>query len=124
MVKGYSGYERALQTSPPSYAPGNQHQLPGCAHRSEKSVNSGVTRPWRWSRLSRSRPARTFATCTPSWSTPKSDPVRTPLQRRGQSHNNRIQRFPDLLIASTSPSPAEFFDADEQATAAPAVVLS
>jgi len=39
--------------------------------------------------------------------------------------NNRIQKFPDMLIANTFGfKPAEFFDADEKATAAPQVALS
>jgi LemA protein len=40
-------------------------------------------------------------------------------------YNNRIQRFPDLILANTFGfKPAEFFDADEQTTAAPRVALS
>jgi|SRR5688572_1856980 LemA protein len=39
-------------------------------------------------------------------------------------YNNRIQRFPDLVIAhSFGFKPAEFFDAEEKTTVAPAVTL-
>ena len=40
-------------------------------------------------------------------------------------YNNRIQKFPDLVIAhSFGFKPAEFFDAEEKATLPPGVVLA
>jgi LemA protein len=129
MVKGYSGYERALQTSLAELrAQGTSTSSPAARTEVEKSVSSGVTRlvalvegypDLKASENFRDLHAKLVDTEN------QIQYARRYYNGAVNLYNNRIQRFPDLLIANTFTfKPAEFFDADEQATAAPAVVLS
>jgi hypothetical protein len=73
LVKGYSGYEKALLTGLTELrSQGENAASPRLRTEVEKSVGSGVAGWSRWSRLIRiSRPARTSVVCMPVWSTPR-----------------------------------------------------
>jgi len=129
MVKGYAGYERALLTSLAELrTQGAQTSSPAARTELEKSVSSGVTR------LVALVEAYPDLKASESFLKLHSELVDTENQiqyaRRYYNgavnlYNNRIQRFPDLLVANGfNFRPAEFFDADEKATAAPQVALT
>jgi LemA protein len=128
MVKGYAGYERALLTSLAELRTQGASATPAARTEVEKSVGSGVTK---LVALVESYPD---LKASEGFLKLHSELVDTENQiqyaRRYYNgavnlFNNRIQKFPDMLIAGLFGfRPAEFFDADEKATAAPQVALS
>ena len=129
MVKGYSGYERALLTSLAELR-GQSAATPSPAARgeAEKTVRSGVTK------LVALVEAYPDLKASENFRDLQNKLVDTENQiqyaRRYYNgavnlFNNRIQRFPDLLIANTFGFKlAEFFDLEDPAAAkAPAVAL-
>ena len=129
MVKGYAGYERALLTHLAELR-GQSTSADSAGQRSEveKSVSSGVTRlvalAEAYPDLKASENFRDLQT--------KLVDTENQLQFARRYYNgavnlfnNRIQKFPDLLIANGFGfKPAEFFDLeDPKAAAAPAVGL-
>ena len=129
MVKGYAGYERALLTHLAELR-GQATHADSAGQRSEveKSVSSGVTRlvalAEAYPDLKASENFRDLQT--------KLVETENQLQFARRYYNgavnlfnNRIQKFPDLLIANGFGfKPAEFFDLeDPKAAAAPAVGL-
>jgi LemA protein len=129
LVKGYSGYEQALQTSLAELRAGTQTQSPAARGDTEKSVASGVHR---------------LVALVEAYPDLKASASFLDLQKQLADTENQIQyarryyngavnlfntrqqRFPDLLIANAfSFKPAEFFQLDDDArAAAPGVVLS
>lgn len=129
MVKGYAGHESALQTSLAELrAQVAATASPAVRTEVEKSVSSGVTKlvavieaypDLKASENFRDLHARLVDTEN------QIQFARRYYNGAVNLFNNRIQRFPDLLIASAFGfRPAEFFDADEKATAAPRVELT
>jgi len=129
IVKGYAGYERALLTSLAELrAQGTGTHSPAVRTEVEKSVSSGV------GKLVALVEAYPDLKASENFRDLHAKLVDTENQiqfaRRYYNgavnlFNNRIQRFPDLLIANGfNFKAAEFFDADEKATAAPQVALS
>jgi LemA protein len=129
IVKGYAGYERALLTSLAELrTQGTGTHSPSVRTEVEKSVSSGVTKlvalVEAYPDLKASENFRDLHT--------KLVDTENQIQFARRYYNgavnlfnNRIQRFPDLLIANAfNFKTAEFFDADEKATAAPQVALS
>ena len=129
MVKGYAGYERALLTSLAELrAQGTGTNSPAARTEVEKSVGSGVTK---LVALVESYPD---LKASENFRDLHSKLVETENQiqyaRRYYNgavnlFNNRIQKFPDLLIANGFGfKPAELFDLeDPKAAAAPSVGL-
>lgn len=127
MVKGYAGYERAVLanlTELRSQAPAS----PAARTEVEKTVNSGVTK------LVALAEAYPDLKASENFRDLHQKLVDTENQiqfaRRYYNgavnlYNNRIQRFPDLVIANSFGfKQAEFFDLEEKAAAAaPAVTL-
>src|SRR3954466_9581393 len=128
MVKGYAGYERALLSSLAELRTQGAAASPAARAEVEKSVSSGV------SRLVALIEAYPDLKASEGFLNLHSRLVDTENQiqyaRRYYNgavnlYNNRIQRFPALVIANAFGFKlAEFFAADEQATAAPRVALS
>jgi LemA protein len=128
MVKGYAGYERALLTSLAELRTQGTAASPAARTEVEKSVSSGVTKlvaliegypDLKASENFRDLHARLVDTEN------QIQYARRYYNGAVNLYNNRIQRFPDLVIANGFGfKPAEFFDADEKATAAPQVVLT
>ena len=129
MVKGYAGYERALlQNLAELRAQGARHPSPAVRTEVEKSVSSGVTQlvalaeaypDLKASGNFRDLHARLVDTEN------QIQYARRYYNGAVNLYNNRVQRFPDLVIAhSFGFKLAEFFDAEEKATLAPAVTLS
>jgi len=129
MVKGYAGYERALLTNLAELR-GQSTSADSAGQRSEveKSVSSGVTR------LVALAEAYPDLKASENFRDLQNKLVDTENQiqfaRRYYNgavnlFNNRIQKFPDLLIANGFAfKPAEFFDLeDPRAAVAPAVGL-
>jgi LemA protein len=129
MVKGYSGYERALLTSLAELR-GQSASADSARQRSEveKNVSSGVTR------LVALVEAYPDLKASENFRDLQNKLVDTENQiqfaRRYYNgavnlFNNRIQKFPDLLIANQFGfKAAEFFDLeDPRAAAAPAVAM-
>jgi LemA protein len=129
MVKGYSGYERALLTSLAEMR-GQSASAPTTHERSavEKSVSTGVNR------LVALIEAYPDLKASENFRDLQNKLVDTENQiqyaRRYYNgavnlFNNRIQKFPDMLIANSFGfKAAEFFDLeDPRAAAAPAVAL-
>ena len=129
MVKGYAGYERALQTSLAELrARGTSTTSPAVRTEVEQSVSSGVTRlvalVEAYPDLKASENFRDLHV--------KLVDTENQIQYARRYYNgavnlfnNRIQRFPDVIIAhSFGFKEAEFFDAEEKTTAAPAVALT
>jgi LemA protein len=129
MVKGYAGYERALLTNLAELR-GQSAGADSARQRSEveKTVSSGVTRlvalVEAYPDLKASENFRDLQT--------KLVDTENQIQFARRYYNgavnlfnNRIQKFPDLLIANQFGfKPAEFFDLeDPKAAAAPAVAL-
>lgn len=128
MVKGYAGHERALLTSLAELRTQGTGTSPAARTEVEKSVSSGVTQlvaliegypNLKASENFRDLHARLVDTEN------QIQYARRYYNGAVNLYNNRIQRFPDLVIANGFGfKPAEFFDADEKATAVPQVVLS
>ncbi len=129
MVKGYAGYERALLTSLAELrTQGSSTSSPAARTEVEKSVSTGVTK------LVALVEAYPDLKASENFRDLHAKLVDTENQiqfaRRYYNgavnlYNNRLQRFPDLLIANGFGfKAAEFFDADEKVTAAPQVALS
>jgi LemA protein len=130
IVKGYAGYERALLTSLAELrAQSTAGPSPAPRAQIERSVTSGVNR------LVALVEAYPDLKASQNFSDLHAKLVDTENQiqyaRRYYNgavnlFNNRIQRFPDLLVARTFGfQVAEFFDLEEpEAAAAPKVALS
>jgi LemA protein len=128
VVKGYAGHERALLASLAELrAQSAGTHSPAARTEVEKSVNTGVTKlvalVEAYPDLKASENYRDLHT--------KLVDTENQIQYARRYYNgavnlfnNRIQRFPDLIVANGFGFKlAEFFDADEKATAAPQVVL-
>jgi LemA protein len=126
-VKGYAGYERAVLANLTELRT-QATASPAARTEVEKSVNSGVTR------LVALAEAYPDLKASENFRDLHQKLVETENQiqfaRRYYNgavnlYNNRIQRFPDLVIANGFGfRPAEFFDLEEKAAAAaPAVQL-
>jgi LemA protein len=129
LVKGYSGYEKALQTSLAELRTETQAQSPAARGGTEKSVASGVHR------LIAVVEAYPDLKASANFLDLQQQLADTENQiqyaRRYYNgavnlFNNRQQRFPDLVIANAfNFKPAEFFQLDDDAKGtAPNVVLS
>jgi LemA protein len=129
MVKGYAGYERAVLANLTELrAQGASTASPAARTEVEKTVNSGVTR------LVALAEAYPDLKASENFRDLHQKLVETENQiqyaRRYYNgavnlFNNRVQRFPDVVIAHTFGfKEAEFFDLEEKAAAtAPAVRL-
>jgi len=129
VVKGYAGYERALLTSLAELrAQGTSTASPAARTAVEKSVASGVTKlvalvesypDLKASENFRDLHAKLVETEN------QLQYARRYYNGAVNLYNNRLQRFPDLVVAHNFGfKPAEFFDAEEQAGAAPQVSLT
>src|SRR6185503_7333195 len=129
VVKGYAGYERALLTSLAELrAQGTRTASPAARTAVEKSVASGVTKlvalvesypDLKASENFRDLHAKLVETEN------QLQYARRYYNGAVNLYNNRLQRFPDLVVAHNFGfKPAEFFDAEEQAGAAPQVSLT
>ena len=129
MVKGYAGYEKAVLSSLAELrAQGSNAPSPKQRTEVEKSVGSGVAK------LVALVEAYPDLKASENFRGLHASLVETENQiqyaRRYYNgavnlYNNRIQKFPDLVIAhSFGFKPAEFFDAEEKATLPPGVVLA
>jgi len=129
MVKGYAGYERALLSNLAELrTQGTRNPSPAARTEVEKSVSSGVTQlvalaeaypDLKASENFRDLHARLVDTEN------QIQFARRYYNGAVNLYNNRMQRFPDLVIAHTFGfRQAEFFDAEEKATLAPGVSLS
>jgi len=129
MVKGYAGYERALLSNLAELrTQGTRTSSPAVRTEVEKSVSSGVTQlvalaeaypELKASENFRDLHARLVDTEN------QIQYARRYYNGAVNLYNNRMQRFPDLVVAHTFGfKQAEFFDAEEKATLAPAVTLS
>jgi LemA protein len=129
LVKGYSGYEKALLTSLTELRTrGTESASPAARSEVEKSVGTGV------SKLVALMEAYPDLKASENFLDLQRQLAETENQiqyaRRYYNgavnlYNNRLQRFPDLLIANSfNFKPAEFFQLDDDAkAAAPAVAL-
>jgi LemA protein len=129
LVKGYSGYEQALLTSLAELrTQGTGTASPAARGTVEKSVSTGVNR---------------LVALVEAYPDLKANENFLELQKQLADtenqiqysrryyngavnlYNNRLQRFPDLLVANTfNFKPAEFFQLEDDAkAAAPAVAL-
>jgi len=128
MVKGYAGYERAVLANVAELRAQGASASPAARTEVEKTVNTGVTR------LVALAEAYPDLKASENFRDLHQKLVDTENQiqfaRRYYNgavnlYNNRIQRFPDLVIAhSFGFKLAEFFDLEEKAAAAaPAVAL-
>jgi LemA protein len=128
MVKGYAGYERAVLANVAELRAQGAGASPAARTEVEKTVNTGVTR------LVALAEAYPDLKASENFRDLHQKLVDTENQiqfaRRYYNgavnlYNNRIQRFPDLVIAhSFGFETAEFFDLEEKAAAAaPAVSL-
>ena len=129
MVKGYAGYERAVLSNIAELRGQSASASPAARGEAEKTVASGVTK------LVALAEAYPDLKASDNFRDLHNKLVDTENQiqyaRRYYNgavnlFNNRIQRFPDLLIANTFGFRlAEFFDLDDPAAArAPGVALS
>ena len=129
MVKGYAGYERAVLSNIAELRGQSASASPAARGEAEKTVASGVTK------LVALAEAYPDLKASDNFRDLHNKLVDTENQlqfaRRYYNGavnllNNRIQRFPDLLIANTFGFRlAEFFDLDDPAAArAPGVALS
>ena len=129
MVKGYAGYEKAVLSSLAELrAQGSNAPSPKQRTEVERSVGSGVAR------LVALVEAYPDLKASDNFRDLHASLVETENQiqyaRRYYNgavnlYNNRIQKFPDLVIAhSFGFKPAEFFDAEEKATLPLGVVLA
>ena len=128
MVKGYAGYERAVLSNIAELRAQSAAASPSARGEAEKTVASGVTK------LVALAEAYPDLKASDNFRDLHNKLVDTENQiqyaRRYYNgavnlYNNRMQRFPDLLVAHTFGfKEAEFFDAEEKATLAPGVMLS
>ena len=129
MVKGYAGYEKAVLSSLAELrAQGSNAPSPKQRTEVEKSVGSGVAK------LVALVEAYPDLKASDNFRDLHASLVETENQiqyaRRYYNgavnlYNNRLQRFPDLVIAhSFGFKPAEFFDAEERTTLPPVVALT
>ena len=129
LVKGYSGYEKALLTGLAELrTQGTETTSPAARSAVEKSVSTGV------SKLVALVEAYPDLKANENFLNLQKQLADTENQiqyaRRYYNgavnlYNNRLQRFPDLVVANTfNFKPAEFFQLDDDAkAAAPAVTL-
>jgi len=128
LVKGYAGYEKALLSGLTELrSQGENAASPKLRTEVEKSVGSGVAR------LVALVEGYPDLKASENFRDLHASLVETENQiqfaRRYYNgavnlYNNRIQRFPDLVIAhSFGFKPAEFFDAEEKTTVPPTVTL-
>lgn len=128
MVKGYAGYERAVLANIAELRGQASAATPAARGEVEKTVTSGVTKlvalAEAYPDLKASENFRDLHT--------KLVDTENQIQYARRYYNgavnllnNRIQRFPDLLIANTFGfKPAEFFDLEDPSAAkAPGVAL-
>jgi len=129
LVKGYAGYEKALLTGLTELRSEGENALsPRRRTEVEKSVGSGVAK------LVALVEAYPDLKASENFRGLHASLVDTENQiqfaRRYYNgavnlYNNRLQRFPDLVIAhSFGFKPAEFFDAEERTTLPPVVALT
>jgi len=129
LVKGYSGYEKALLMGLTELrSQGENAASPSLRTEVEKSVGSGVAR------LVALVEAYPDLKASENFRGLHASLVDTENQiqfaRRYYNgavnlYNNRMQRFPDLVIAQGFGfKPAEFFDAEERTTLPPSVALT
>jgi LemA protein len=129
LVKGYSGHEKALQTSLAELRTASGNQNPAARGDLEKSVASGVTR---LIALVEAYPdlkaSGNFLDLQKQLADTENQIQYARRYYNGavNLYNNRLQRFPDLLIANTfNFKVAEFFQLDDDAkAAAPTVSLN
>ncbi len=128
LVKGYSGYEKALHTSLAELrTQGERQASPAARGELEKSVGSGLNR---------------LVALVEAYPDLKASENFLDLQRQLADtenqiqyarryyngavnlYNNRLQRFPDLLVANAfNFNAAEFFQLEDDAKTAPAVAI-
>jgi LemA protein len=129
LVKGYSGYEKALHTSLAELRTQVEHQAsPAARGALEKTVSSGVNR---LVALVEAYPdlkaSENFLDLQKQLADTENQIQYARRYYNGavNLYNNRLQRFPDLLIANSFDfRQAEFFQLDDDAkAAAPAVAL-
>lgn len=127
VVKGYSGYERAVLTNIAELRSQAASATPAARTELEKTVAGSVTR------MIALAEAYPDLKASDNFRDLQGRLVDTENQiqfaRRYYNgavnlFNNRLQKFPDVIIANAFGfKAAEFFDADEKATAAPTVSL-
>jgi LemA protein len=128
LVKGYSGYEKALLTSLAELRTRGEQATPGARGEMEKSVESGVHK---LVALVEAYPdlkaSQNFLELHRQLADTENQIQYARRYYNGavNLYNNRIQKFPDLLIAGTfNFKAAEFFQLDDDAkAAAPEVAL-
>ena len=128
LVKGYAGYERALLTSLAELRTQGATQPPRDRGETEKNVSNGVQQ---LVALVEGYPdlkaSQNFLDLQSKLADTENQIQYSRRFYNGavNLYNNRIQRFPDLVIANSFGfKPAEFFDLEEKAAAAaPAVQL-
>ena len=129
LVKGYSGYEKALLTSLAELrTQGAEVASPAARGTLEKSVSTGVNK---LVALVEAYPdlkaSENFLDLHKQLADTENQLQYARRYYNGavNLYNNRLQRFPDLVIANTfNFKPAEFFQLDDDAkAAAPAVAL-
>src|SRR3982751_3271103 len=118
LVKGYSGHEKALQTSLAELRAASENQNPAARGDLEKSVASGVTR---LIALVEAYPdlkaSGNFLDLQKQLSDTENQIQYARRYYNGavNLYNNRLQRFPDLLIANAFKfTAAELFDLDDR----------
>ena len=128
LVKGYSGYEKALHTSLAELRAQGERQSPAARGDLERSVGSGVGR---LIALVEAYPdleaSENFLDLQKQLADTENQIQYARRYYNGavNLYNNRLQRFPDLLIAGAfNFKAAEFFQLDDDAkAAAPGVAL-
>ena len=129
IVKGYAGYERAVLTSLAELRSRGADVSPATRTDVERSVSSGVKQLVALvERYPDLKASQNFADLHTKLVDTENQIQYARRYYNGAVNlfNNRIQRFPDLLIARLAGfKPAEFFDLEEQEAAnAPKVALS
>jgi LemA protein len=128
LVKGYAGYEKALLTSLTELRSRGEQSSPGTRGAVEKSVESGVHRlvalVEAYPDLKASENFRDLHTQLTDTEN-QIQYARRYYNGAVNLYNNRLQKFPDLLVANLFKfRGAEFFQLDDDAKAAtPAVSL-
>jgi LemA protein len=129
LVKGYSGYEKALLTSLAELrTQGTETASPAARGTVEKSVSTGVNRLVALVEAYPDLKANeNFLDLHKQLADTENQIQYSRRYYNGavNLYNNRLQRFPDLLVANTfNFKPAEFFQLEDDAkAAAPAVAL-
>jgi LemA protein len=123
IVKGYAGYERALLTSLAELRSRGADVSPASRSEVERSVSSGVKQLVALvERYPDLKASQNFADLHAKLVDTENQIQYARRYYNGAVNlfNNRIQRFPDLIIARlASFRPAEFFDLEEPAMADP-----